>query len=62
MVLYLRMAIEALRDLDSDNRMVARCRDYLEQLVQVVQALGTTTCQIYGLHANWKSRWARLHP
>ena len=56
------MAIEALRDLDSDNRMVARCRDYLEQLVQVVQALGTTTCQIYGLYANWKSRWARLHP
>jgi hypothetical protein len=43
MVLYLRMAIEALRDLDSDNRMVARCRDYLEQLVQVVHALGTVT-------------------
>jgi hypothetical protein len=36
----LRMAIEDLRELDSDNRMVARCRDYLEQLVQVVYALG----------------------
>jgi hypothetical protein len=34
------MAIEDLRELDSDNRMVARCRDYLEQLVQVVYALG----------------------
>jgi hypothetical protein len=45
MVLYLKMAIEALRGLDSDNRMVARCRDYLEQLVQVVRALGTVTSQ-----------------
>jgi hypothetical protein len=25
------MAIEDLRELDSDNRMVARCRDYLER-------------------------------
>ncbi|OAP63435.1 hypothetical protein AYL99_02662 [Fonsecaea erecta] len=39
MSLHLEMAIEAIRHLDSDNRMVARCRDYLEQLVQVVQAL-----------------------
>ncbi|KAH8799845.1 fungal-specific transcription factor domain-containing protein [Xylogone sp. PMI_703] len=38
-ILHLGMAIEALRDLDDDNRMVARCRDYLEQLVQVVRAL-----------------------
>lgn len=40
MTLHLSMAIEALRHLDNDNRMVARCRDYLEQFVQVVQALG----------------------
>ena len=40
MSLHLDMAIEALRHLDSDNRMVARCQDYLEQFVQVVQALG----------------------
>ncbi|OQV06994.1 Fungal specific transcription factor domain-containing protein isoform 2 [Cladophialophora immunda] len=39
MSLHLEMAIEAIRHLDSDNRMVARCRDYLEQFVQVVQAL-----------------------
>ncbi|RFU24957.1 hypothetical protein B7463_g11376, partial [Scytalidium lignicola] len=38
-IVHLGMAIEALRELDDDNRMVARCRDYLEQLVQVVQAL-----------------------
>jgi hypothetical protein len=40
MIFHLGMAIEALRDLNIDNRVVARCRDYLEQLVQVVQALG----------------------
>jgi hypothetical protein len=40
MTLHLGMAIEALRYLDNDNRMVARCRDYLEQFVQVVHALG----------------------
>ncbi|KIY03377.1 uncharacterized protein Z520_00068 [Fonsecaea multimorphosa CBS 102226] len=39
MSLHLEMAIEAIRHIDSDNRMVARCRDYLEQFVQVVQAL-----------------------
>ena len=40
MTLHLGMAIEALRHLDNDNRMIARCRDYLEQFVQVVHALG----------------------
>lgn len=40
MFLHLGLSIEALRGLDSDYRMVARCRDYLEQLVQVVQTLG----------------------
>ncbi|EXJ56967.1 hypothetical protein A1O7_07311 [Cladophialophora yegresii CBS 114405] len=39
MTLHLGMAIEALRHLDNDNRMIARCRDYLEQFVQVVHAL-----------------------
>ena len=37
---HLRMAIEALWDLDRENRMIARCREYLDQLVQVVHALG----------------------
>ncbi len=37
---HLEMAIEALHDLDCNNRMVARCRDYLEQLAQVLQGLG----------------------
>lgn len=37
---HLGMAIEALKDLDKDNRMVARCRDYLEQFVQIVRSLG----------------------
>ena len=60
MVLHMMMAIEALRDLDGDNRMVTRCRDYLEQLVQVVHALGTVTCQIYGLRINLTSHRARL--
>lgn len=36
---HLQMAVEALWDLDSDNRMVARCREYLDQLVQVVYAI-----------------------
>jgi hypothetical protein len=40
MFIHLGLAVEALRDLDSDYRVVARCRDYLEQLLQVVQALG----------------------
>jgi hypothetical protein len=35
---YLSQAIQALRNLDSDNRMVARCREYLEQLVQVLES------------------------
>lgn len=37
---HLGMAIDALRDLDEDNRMVARCRDYLEQFVQIIRSLG----------------------
>ena len=37
---HLEMAIEALKELDKDNRMVARCRDYLEQFVQIVRSLG----------------------
>lgn len=37
--LYLLDAIEALRALDSERRMITRCREYLEQLVQVVQSL-----------------------
>lgn len=40
MTLHLSMALEALRHMDNDNPMVSRCRDYLEQFVQVVQALG----------------------
>jgi hypothetical protein len=36
---YLSEAIHALRGLDSDHRMITRCREYLEQLVQVVQLL-----------------------
>ncbi|KAK5065097.1 hypothetical protein LTR84_000933 [Exophiala bonariae] len=36
---HLGMAIEVLRDLDEDNRMVARCRDYLEQFVQIIRSL-----------------------
>jgi hypothetical protein len=35
----LRDAIRALYGLDSDHRMIARCREYLEQLVQVLQSL-----------------------
>lgn len=41
--LYLLEAIEALRALDSERRMITRCREYLEQLVQVVQSL----CEYY---------------
>lgn len=37
--LYLREAIQALRALDSDHRMITRCREYLEQMAQVVQSL-----------------------
>lgn len=35
----LRDAIQALYGLDSDQRMIVRCREYLEQLVQVLQSL-----------------------
>lgn len=37
---HLGMSIEALKELDKDNRMVERCRDYLEQFVQIVRSLG----------------------
>ncbi|OAG40419.1 hypothetical protein AYO21_05319 [Fonsecaea monophora] len=53
MCLHLEMAIEAIRHLDSDNRMVARCRDYLEQFVQVVQALAIGQGLIPQPH-NWQ--------
>ena len=48
---HLEMAIEALKVLDNDNRMVARCRDYLEQFVQTVRNLGTGTT-IYSLFSD----------
>ncbi len=51
MTLHLGMAIEALRHLDLDNRMVARCRDYLEQFVQVVQSLGKEFFHLCGCHS-----------
>ncbi|GAD97031.1 putative P450 monooxygenase [Paecilomyces variotii No. 5] len=35
---YLGQAIQSLRNLDSGNRMVARCREYLEQLVRVLES------------------------
>jgi hypothetical protein len=40
LIQHLRMSVEALWDLDRDNRMVARCREYLDQLVHVVYTLG----------------------
>lgn len=35
---YIRQAIRSLHNLDSGNRMVARCREYLEQLVRVLES------------------------
>lgn len=34
---HLHTAITVLRDLDGDNPMTARCRHYLEQLVQMLE-------------------------